>query len=178
MGQSIFKFFTILLMPLILLACGAKLDDLEDFVSEVKARPRGKIKALPVYPPYETHVYNSLEMRAPFEPPEPEENLVIENLNISKRVPNTERPRFPLEQYDITQFKMVGAIGDKNNQQALVSAGGQVYRVAVGDYVGKSDGLVTSVGDQGFSFVELVLAGVDIWTERPRVIKLNSGDGK
>ena len=162
----------------LLSACGAKIDDLEEFVTEVKARPRGKIEALPQYPPYKTYIYNSLAMRAPFDRPAPKEEKRPVNAVISERKPDLERPRFPLEQYTIKQLKMVGVIGDKKNQQALVRVGGQVHRVAIGDYVGKNDGLVTAVDERQFNFVELVLAGVDVWTERPRAIKLSSGGGK
>lgn len=165
-------------MVVLLTGCGAKIDDLEEFVAEVKARPRGKIEALPQYPPYKTFIYNAMAMRAPFERPIPKEVQRTVDVVVSERKPDAQRSRFPLEQYDITQLKMVGIIGAKNRQQALVSAGGQVYRVGLGDYVGKNDGLVVSIDEQQFSFVELVLAGADIWTERPRVIKLNSGGGK
>ena len=174
----VYKTIAVVAILAALSGCGAKLHDLEAYVAEVKARPRGKIDALPEYPPYKTYVYNVMAQRAPFERPKPKEEARLIDGVVSARKPDATRQPYPLEQFDITQLLMVGVIGTEQDRQALVKVDGQVYRVSVGDYVGKNEGLVTGVGDESFRFVELVLAGVDIWTERPRVVELTAAGRK
>ena len=51
--------------------CGASHDfsDLQAYMDEVRARPKGSIEPLPKFQPYESFTYSAASMRNPFQPP-------------------------------------------------------------------------------------------------------------
>jgi type IV pilus assembly protein PilP len=55
---------------------------------------------------------------------------------------------------------------------ALIRAGGTVYRVKQGNYVGRNYGIVTGVTDTGVRLKELVPGADGDWVERDRVLKM------
>ena len=64
---------TSLLICLPLAGCGGdNLDDLRNYVQEVKARPKGVIEPLPQIRPQETFTYSAADLRDPFTPPQKE----------------------------------------------------------------------------------------------------------
>jgi type IV pilus assembly protein PilP len=68
------------LLPLMLIAClgltacGGDMDDLDQYINEVKARPGGRIDPLPEITPYEvfTYVADADGYRSPFVPDSPQ----------------------------------------------------------------------------------------------------------
>ena len=61
----------ILLSFLFLTACsgGTNVADLEQYVADVAAKPRGRIQPLPEFKPYSAFIYSASAMRSPFESP-------------------------------------------------------------------------------------------------------------
>ena len=59
----------ILLSFAFLTACtgGADVADLEQFVVDTAAKPKGRIKPLPEFQPYSAFIYSASAMRSPFE---------------------------------------------------------------------------------------------------------------
>ena len=56
----------------LLLGCSSGVDDeLLSYVDEIKARPGGRIEALPQIKPYETFSYAADDVRSPFVPDRP-----------------------------------------------------------------------------------------------------------
>ena len=49
--------------------CGSGFSDLDAYMAEVKARPRGTIEPVPVFEPYTSFTYSAQTMRAPFDIP-------------------------------------------------------------------------------------------------------------
>ncbi len=163
----------LLLLLLILLAsCSNKMGDLEAFIAEVKARPRGAIEALPEYPPYQTFTYNAMSMRAPFD--QPVEEVLLGAVDFSPNVkPDNTRQKDPLEEYNIEQLTMVGTLGQAGERWALVrDPEGKIHRVSINDYLGRNHGRVLDVQDTHINILELMSAGGDLWKERPRSIRL------
>lgn len=69
---------------------------------------------------------------------------------------------------------MVGTIGTGEAMMALVLAPDKVtYRVRVNNYLGQSDGRVTSVGAERIEIVELVSDGAGGWLERQASLALD-----
>jgi len=50
--------------------------------------------------------------------------------------------------------------------------GGGVYRMKVGDYLGRNHGRIVSISDSQVDVVEIVPDGEGTWLERPRSISL------
>ena len=75
--------------------------------------------------------------------------------------------------YPLDSLDMVGTIGKGAGLVALVMGPDKVtYRVRPGNYLGQSDGRVTSVREDGLELVELVPDGAGGWLERPASIAL------
>ena len=62
--------FGLYLAPLLLLAgCGGgDFTDLQSFMEEVRAKPKGSIEPVPKFQPYEAFTYTASVMRSPFQP--------------------------------------------------------------------------------------------------------------
>ena len=63
-----------LVLALGLGACGADMDELDQYINEVKARPGGRIESLPEITPYEifTYIADAQGLRSPFVPDTPQ----------------------------------------------------------------------------------------------------------
>ncbi|KPW70225.1 MULTISPECIES: type 4a pilus biogenesis lipoprotein PilP [Pseudomonas syringae group] len=156
-----------------LAGCGSDNDfaDLTEFMDQARARPSGTIEPLPKFRPYEAFTYNAAALRSPFQPP-----VKIDLLNRQKGTrlvaPDENRVRQFLEGFNIESFEMVGTIGNGSGTFALLRGAGGVHRVKVGDYLGRNNGRVVSIGDAQVDVIEIVPDGEGAWLERPRTIQL------
>lgn len=81
-------------------------------------------------------VYNPVGRRDPFR----------SLLEIRKPVAERREPQTPLEQFDLSQIRMVGAIVGFERPRAMVSApDGKSYIVTIGTRMGKNNGKVVSI---------------------------------
>ena len=150
--------------------------DLDAWMAEVKAKPRGKIEPLPEFKAYEAFAYSEASRRAPFEPPIDVELATIEENPDSKVKPNDDRPREYLEGFNLSSLKMVGTLKklDEATLWGLVSDGaGGVHRVRPGNFLGKDHGRVTLVDTDRIELIEIVTNGHGGWLERPRTLALD-----
>lgn len=166
----------LLVLPLVLSllhGCGAGGDfsDLQGFMAEVRARPKGAIEPLPKFQPYEAFAYSASSLRSPFQPP-----IKIETVSRPKGSqeikPDERRVREFLEGFNIENFEMVGTLSNGSGVFALVSGAGGVHRVKVGDYLGRNHGRVVAVEAAAIEVVEIVPDGDGGWLERPRSLAL------
>lgn len=152
--------------------CGGDFADIDTWMAEVKARPKGAIEPIPVFKPYESFTYAAQSLRAPFDPPpDPtEQNTVRQGKEVK---PDLLRPREFLERFNIEQLGMVGTLAQSGTLWALLSDGeGGVHRVRVGNYVGKDHGRIVEATETSISVEEIVPSGGGGWILRPRTIKL------
>lgn len=145
--------------------------DLQAYMNEVRARPRGEIEPLPKFQPYEAFTYNAASMRSPFQPPV---KVDLQNRQKgSKEIkPDESRPRQFLEGFNIEMFQMVGLLANDSGRFALVSGAGGVHRIRVGDYLGRNHGRIVSISDDRVEVIEIVPDGEGGWLERPRTLTL------
>jgi type IV pilus assembly protein PilP len=145
--------------------------DLTAFMDQTRARPTGNIEPLPKFRPYEAFTYNAASLRSPFQPP-----VKVDLINRQKGsrlvAPDETRPRQFLEGFNIETFEMVGTIGNDSGTFALLKGAGGVYRVKVGDYLGRNNGRIVAVDESRVDVVEIVPDGEGAWLERPRSISL------
>ena len=158
---------------LVLAGCGGSGDfaDLDAFMAEVKARPKGKIEPIPRFAPYQAFSYEAASLRSPFQPP-----IKIELVNRQKGSrlikPDTTRVKQFLEGFNIEEFEMVGTLGNAGGRYALMRGAGGVHRLRVGDYLGRNDGRIIAISDAQVDVIEIVPDGDGGWLERPRTIPL------
>ena len=139
---------------------------LESWVADVRARPAPPLDPLPVMQQFETFEYAAQTLRDPF-------SDAWNNAEGGGLRPDPDRRKETLEQYPLDSLDMVGTIGKGAGLVALVMGPDKVtYRVRPGNYLGQSDGRVTSVREDGLELVELVPDGAGGWLERPASIAL------
>lgn len=145
--------------------------DLQVYMDEVRARPTGVIEPLPKFRPYEAFAYSAAALRSPFQPPI-KVDLVNRQKGLKQVKPDETRVKQFLEGFNIEQFVMVGTIGNGSGIFALMKGAGGVYRMKVGDYLGRNHGRIVSVTDSQVDVIEIVPDGEGAWLERPRSISL------
>jgi len=156
---------------LTLSACsGGRYGDLEAFFEEVRSQPKGRIEPLPEVTPYETFAYKPKELRDPFV-------QYIEELITyadSGLRPDVNRKREPLEQYPLDTLEFVGHLEKSGVRWGLVSAPDKsVYRVQIGNYIGKNYGKIVSINETSIKLVEIIPSGSGSWVDREASLALN-----
>jgi len=156
-----------------LVGCDANSEfvDLQTYMDEVRARPKGSIEPLPKFQPYEAFTYNAGGMRSPFQKPV-KIDVATQQKGSKDIKPDEARVKQFLEGFNIEVFEMAGTLSDSVGVFGLVQGAGGVYRVKVGDYLGRNHGRIVSVTESKIDVVEIVPDGEGGWLERPRSLAL------
>ncbi|KAF1003358.1 MAG: hypothetical protein GAK36_00273 [Pseudomonas sp.] len=160
------------LLLLSLSGCGGgDFSDLQQFMDEVRAKPKGSIEPLQKFQSYESFTYSASNLRNPFQPPVKIDLAVKQKGNRVVKPDETRVKQF-LEGFNIETFEMVGTLSNAEGMFALVRGAGGVHRVKVGDYLGRNDGKIVSINEGKIDVVEIVPDGEGGWLERPRSLTL------
>ena len=172
---------TVVLSQLVACSNDNNYQDLQAYVTEVQARPPGKIKPPPEFKPHPTFTYSAAGLRSPFILPMPEVQRVMGS---GKQVfPDFTRTTEYLEDFNFDGLSFVGSIERRDSGKfelwALIRDGDSgVHRVRKGDYLGKNHGQVVQVSSTKVDVVEIVPSGgldtdgKKLWIERPRSLVL------
>ena len=162
-----------LVFCVVLAGCDARGDfaDLQSYMDEVKAKPKGAIEPLPKFQAYEAFTYNAASLRSPFQPPIKID--LIQREKGSKEIkPDEARVKQFLEGFNIETFEMVGTLKNEAGAYALVKGAGGVHRVRAGDYLGRNHGKIMTIDESRIEVIEIVPDGEGGWLERPRTLPL------
>lgn len=154
--------------------------DLQAFVAEVTAKPRGRIEPLPEFAHYSPFTYSASGLRSPFESPIELRAMQMEMKGNKHVQPDVTRVAEPLEAFAIADIELVGTLAkaDSKNLNALMRAvGGSVHVVTVGNYLGKNYGKIMKIGDDYVEIIEIVPSGDGGWLERPRTMVVKDSAG-
>ncbi len=153
--------------------------DLDRFMAETRAKPRGHVEPLPEFKAYEAFSYSAADRRAPFEPPVEVQLTMVDEQPMSNVEPNLDRPREVLENFDLKDLAMVGTIkGPSGELFALVrDSSGGVHRVRTGNHMGQNYGRIIGVSETRVELIEIVPNGRGGWVERPRSLSLSEEQG-
>lgn len=171
--QNIFTLLAATVVLLGLSGCGAGMDELDQYINEVKARPGGRIAPLPEIKPYETFSYvaDVEQLRSPFLP------AVPENVGVPGRGgpgPVEDRIKEDLESYPLDSLTMVGSMALGGTDHALIqTSDGLIYRVVPGNYLGQNDGRIIQIADSAIEIVEIIPDGIGGYIERQAAISLS-----
>lgn len=165
----------VLLLPLLLAACGSRdFNDLDAFMEEKMERPGGIIAPIPTFKAYEAFSYGATRLRSPFDRPI-EVREITQLQSVSSVRPDEDRAKEFLEQFTFDSLAMVGTLERGGEDWALVrDPDGGIHRVQLGNFLGRNHGKIVELNDNYLAVVEIVSDGTsDGWVERPRTIELS-----
>lgn len=160
----------ILFAATLLTGCGGGQSDLMQYIDKVKARPGGRIEALPQVKPYETFSYAADALRSPFVPDQPQGRAGA----MGPR-PDSARPKEYLEQFPLDTLSMAGTLSQGSANYGLVQTrDGLLHKVLPGNYIGQYDGRVVAVSQAEIRVEELVPDGMGGFYTRSASIALGN----
>jgi type IV pilus assembly protein PilP len=164
--------FSLVVLMAVLAGCGGSDDfsDLDAYMNEMRLRAPGKIEPTPTFLSYPTFTYNAANLRSPFSRQVKVDPALKQGARNVQPDPN--RVKQYLESFNIEQFEMVGTISNVAGSFALLRGAGGVYRLKVGDYLGRNDGRIVAISGSQVDVVEIVPDGEGAWLERPRTLPL------
>jgi type IV pilus assembly protein PilP len=175
MGASTIKSFVPVALAIFGLAlggCSGDMDDLDEYINTVKARPGGRIDPLPEITPYEVFIYSAdaAGFRSPFIPDSPQ---AAAGMASSGTRPDMERSREFLEQFPLDTLRMVGTLSQGDTAYGLVqTSDGLIHRVVPGNYMGQNDGRITNINDSEIELIEIISDGIGGYVERDAAVGL------
>jgi len=148
--------------------------DLSRFIAEEKAKPKGAIEPLPEIKVVEPFIFNPEGLRDPFTPLEQTAETEGASVAASSGIkPDLSRPKEELEAYSLDSLRMVGTVNAKMGLWALVKASdGTVYRVKVGNYMGKNYGKIIRIVSDKIEVMEMVSDKPGFWREQQASLAL------
>ena len=161
-------------VAVLLTACQGDQDDLSRYIADVKARPATPIPPIPPVRTYTPYVYEGLTGRDPFRQSTSEgsDEVASKNTGNGPR-PDLQRTREYLERFELDTMEMVGTFSKETSEWALIrDPDGTVHRVAVGNYLGKNHGKVSSISPDEVELSEFIADGAGGWLVRDASIAL------
>jgi type IV pilus assembly protein PilP len=163
MSASTPRILAALAAAALLAACSSDMDELQQYVAQVKARKSTKIDPIPQIKQYEAFTYLAGDRREPFTPTVPESARGSDALR-----PDMNRNREPLEEFPLDSLKLVGIIDFNKAHYAMIRApDGVIHRVTVGNYMGQNFGKITKISESEVSLDEIVPDGFGGFKEQP-----------
>ena len=147
------------------------MNDLEQYVSKVKARPAGEVEPIPELRPYRGFTYPN-HTKDPFDGSifKPKNTPVFEQGVV---IDKTRVPEF-LESFPLDSFAMVGTVNKSGILWGLIKIpDGTIHRVKVGDYMGQNYGKITSIKEDKITLKEIVSNGLGGYKEHDNSIGLS-----
>lgn len=164
-----------LVFVLMLTGCGDDdFTDLNRYFLEVKARPKEPIKPLPEVKVIEPFMFKPEGLRDPFKALEQPEQTEGADVSAGSGIkPDTTRRKEELEAFPLDGLRMVGTVDMKSSLWGLVKASdGTIYRVKVGNYMGKNYGKIIRIVSDKIELMEIVPDKPGTWREQPASIAL------
>ncbi len=167
---------SVFLLALVLLAgCGDDgFSDLKQYITEVKARPKGTIEPLPEIKTVEPFVFKPEGLRDPFKAISESEEAEDAQVSAGNGIkPDTTRRKEELEAFPLDSLRMVGTVVMKSNLWGLIKASDKtIYRVQVGNYMGKNYGKIIRIQTDKIELMEIVPDTPGTWREQQTSLAL------
>ncbi len=159
---------------ILLSSCSSNTDDLSEWVTQIEAKPPGRIEPMPEVKEYKPHDYSSSHMKSPFSELEPELESQLQALhdgcNDSVQ-PDSSRRKEELERFSIDSMEMVGSLNNSDKLWGLLrmTAGaskGKIEPVTIGSYLGINHGQIVAIDEQQIEISTLVPDSKGCWEKR------------
>lgn len=161
---------------LLLAGCGdSRREELDQYIGEVKARKPGRIEPLPEIKQIETFTYVAGNRRNPFRPEQPRDELLPGSENGTGPIPDVARRKEELESFSLDSIRMVGTLQDTDGiMWGLVRNSDKIlFRVKVGNYMGRNHGQITKISESSIELTEIVADNNGGYQERQASIALS-----
>jgi type IV pilus assembly protein PilP len=137
-----------------LASCGGdEHEDLKQWMAEASSNMRGRVQPIPEIKPFPIVSYDAADLPEPFSA----RKVVPEKRNAGGGLqPDFDRPREPLEAYPLESLKMVGVVRKGKVLYGLIQVDKMVHQVRMGNHIGQSFGVITSISEAQVSVKELV----------------------
>lgn len=158
----------LLTISMVLTSCGNNQDDLNRYIFNVKKRKGAPVEPIPEFKvPKQFSYPENKERRSPFKPVREEKK---EEVDVN--APDQTRPKQPLEEFALDSLKFVGTLDDSQARWGLIQTpNGRIFRVKIGDYMGKNFGRIITLTDTTLKLEEtLKVAGK--WEKKIISLKL------
>ncbi|MFM4702045.1 pilus assembly protein PilP [Aeromonas bivalvium] len=154
-------------LALVLTACHNQ-ENLDGYLSEVRARPPVAIEPLPAITPFSPMGYDSSDKRNPFIAPQPESRAGVEQkpkADCAQIV--ADRPKEVLENYSLASLAMQGTMGRQGQLWALIrTPDGQSMRMGLNHYMGLDQGRIIRISKTAVDLLETIPDGKGCWVTR------------
>ncbi len=143
--------------------------DLDRWIADTKERTKGQVGPMPEVKTYDAYAYQAKELRDPFTAyqEEPQEQTQTQG------GPRPGWVREALEQFPLDALSFVGTLEKNNVQWGLVSGpDNTIYRVQVGNHLGKNYGEIVSITERAVILKELIPNGSGGWVSREASLAL------
>lgn len=165
-----------LLLGTLMTGCSEDMSDLDQYISEVKARPAPPLDPIPQMKPYEPFIYSRHNQPSPFTSftqNQPEALAATGAITGGLR-PDFSRNREPLEEFPLDGIRMLGTLDFRQQRFALLSApDGVVHRATHGDHLGQNFGKIVAISDTEVRLEEIVPDGLGGYVKRPAVVAIS-----
>jgi type IV pilus assembly protein PilP len=168
----------ILITTLGLSGCERDFADLQAYLASVKARPRQPVKPLPEFKTVTPFVLKKENLqRDPFKPFE--KMKAIDEAQEEQEEPDNgihpdlNRKKEPLEAFALSSIRMVGTINMNSILWGLIKNENTIYRVKIGNYLGKSDGKIVKIEKNKIELIEIVPTKPGRFIEQTATLVLN-----
>ncbi|WP_245831898.1 pilus assembly protein PilP [Solemya velesiana gill symbiont] len=146
------------------------MSDLKKYVQEVKSRKAGHIEPLPEIKQVETYAFVGAGRDPFFLVEEEAQEGEIATGGVS---PDTIRRKEELENYELDALRMVGILEQDEGRWALIQTREKtIYRVQVGNYMGKHHGQITRITETAADLTEIIPDGQGGYRERQASLAL------
>ena len=140
--------------------CTQDMQDLHDYLAQVKERAPTPIDPIPQIRQAETFLYVADNRRSPFVPSTASELVTAAAARGTGPRPDPNRRREELEGYPLDTLKMVGTLKGETDYWGLVQTKDRmIHRVGVGNYLGENYGRITDIDENRMSLRELIQDG-------------------
>lgn len=158
-------------LALLLTACFNNTEDLQAYITQVKARPPAPIEPIPEIKPYVRFIYPGHDI-------DPFDSKILAPDNsadtTSSIAPDPNRmPEF-LESFPLDSLRMVGTVNQDNTLWTLIRIpDGAVHRVKTGNYMGKNYGKIVKIEERTITLQEIIENGFGGYKEQENSIALS-----
>lgn len=157
----------------LLFGCGQGMDDLQQYVAEVKARKAAPINKPPTVNPPPLVDYSE-GLKNPFDSSafnKVNTDTLTNNTGLS---PDPNRTPEYLENYPLDTLRMVGTMSQEAALWALIKTpDATIQRVSVGNYIGQNYGKIVQVSETRIDLSEIIPDGFGGWMKRATSIALS-----
>jgi type IV pilus assembly protein PilP len=161
------------LLLLMLAACGAENEELQDWMARQQREVKPNVSPLSPPTKFDPQPFTSAQAVDPFS----NQKLSVA-LKMEARQPSSvlgaelNRRKEPLEAYPLDGMTRVGSVAKQAQPFALLRVDNLLYQVKPGDYIGQNYGRITKITETQIVLREIVQDASGEWIERPSTLQL------